>query len=654
MCQAMLLPAVYETEFWQQPFTYYEPGCDRGALELNKEQKREYIAELKSQSSNTLSDLSALIEGYLATKSNAQLHEHRLHFSLLTHDHQWQHNDIQTSIDFIQSLGINIRQTGEHSKGNARYLLEMAKQWDGYLEKAPEKVRLTLAVANAYGLRAGITYSTPSSLVSMVQAEMAQETPEIQILNIYQKNDRIVAVREEAVEPNNTSTKSSHQPNRGLPNALLATIHNTPNSPVEVNPGSNPSLLFENQIVRKPDVKALSLKSTHSELELIKRTSNEFYWASSLAISSNGVIAETEHLIFEWPAKGLDEKKTVIEKAHTISQKSGCIIALQHGSPEWLLGKQADSGELSGSTTLSDGFLLDGGLDIAISPPQLDECGLFLTLSYSSENYNLRYIPPDSFLMGSPESELLRNENEQLHPVQIDEGFWLGETTISQTLWRKIMGNEPGYFKTKQTQSETQLPIENISWEDCMAFCSRLTAIVRSHLPELTLHLPTEAQWEYACRAGTNTPFYKGEQINKNHANFDTRRPYTGKVELIARENSLAPTERTIDIRAEHPNPWGLHHMHGNVQEWCLDTSEKEQQNSSVTSEQIENAVAQPTSGNKAIKGGSWNSSANQCRSAYRDSFPPTHKSNEIGLRICARITASQKLPNKENSSLEI
>ena len=658
LCQAMTFPAVCETDFWRQSCTYYEPGCDRGAVLLSPEQKAEYRDFLQALPPATLSRLSTLIETHLKTKSFAQLHEHRLHFAMLTGDRTWQHPDLQTSSDFMQSLGINIRQQGEHCTGNIRYLLETIKQWDGYLENAPEQVRATLAVAFSYGRQKGIADDTPppTHLIDLVQAEIAEMTENkgaTQTLYLYQKAAQLVAIHAE--------TDQQHPPpapwRSGKPNVFLGALHNAALAPIAGNANSRDFALFPNQVVNKPYSKSLTLKSTHSELALVQHKANDFYWAESLSISSAGVSATTEHFHFDWPVKTattaehtpLSQPQTQVKDPHT-----GCVIRLQPGTPQWLLGHQGDSSQLSGNAKLSDNFMLSGGLDLSISAPHIDEHGLVLILSCGTEDYHLRYLPPDSFIMGSPADEPQRNKDEQQHLVTIAEGFWIGATTISQALWQQVMGNNPSHFHTA-SDSDSRLaavPVENVSWTDCVAFCQQLTQLCQTALPGLILHLPTEAQWEYACRAGTETPFHTGEQISQAHSHFNGQQPYPGRLDTAPPPRKRASLAQPLTIEADSPNPWGLHYMHGNVQEWCIeqhtipasDPSSHQQWQEYLQRPQRTNHTSQ------IARGGSWHTAAEQCRSASRAHYPATHKSNDIGLRICALIPTTQS-PTQKGSA---
>ncbi len=162
-------------------------------------------------------------------------------------------------------------------------------------------------------------------------------------------------------------------------------------------------------------------------------------------------------------------------------------------------------------------------------------------------------IPAGNFLMGSPTSEEnhFAIESPQ-HEVTLN-AFWMSQFPITQAQWVSVMGENPSHFKGDD------LPVESVSWHDAMKFC-RLLSEQTGHI----YTLPSEAQWEYACRAGTTTPFYFGETITPDQANYDGNYTYNGGPRGEYRR-------QTTPVGTFQPNAWGLHDMHGNVWEWCLD-----------------------------------------------------------------------------------
>ncbi len=186
-------------------------------------------------------------------------------------------------------------------------------------------------------------------------------------------------------------------------------------------------------------------------------------------------------------------------------------------------------------------------------------------------------IPAGSFAMGAPETEADSRENERpVHRVTLRE-FLLGQTPITQAQWRAVAEWErpenvkaTRWPKSLDTDPVAKLgdperfrgeqrPVVNVSWMEAKAFCERLRLRTGKNYS-----LPSEAQWEYACRAGTTTPFFWGETISSELANYDARKVYDDGKKGEYRQ-------QTIEVASFPANPWGLHDMHGNVWEWCLD-----------------------------------------------------------------------------------
>ncbi len=242
-----------------------------------------------------------------------------------------------------------------------------------------------------------------------------------------------------------------------------------------------------------------------------------------------------------------------------------------------------------------------------------DEFGLWMAFTYKGVRQVFRWCEPGIFLMGSPPDEPERNEDELQHEVTLTKGFWIADTVVTQALWQTVMGNNPSRFKGKE------LPIEQVWWSDAHAFIAKLNGMRE----ELKLCLPTEAQWEYACRAGSTTPFCWGEQINSSVVNFDGSRPY----------KKGTPSEyrgRTVEVKELPCNDWGLYQMHGNVSEWCEDWYAE------YTTEAIVNPQGPEMGDYRVLRGGSWLDYVQSCRSAARFfgfNDPHVHI-NRIGFRL--------------------
>ncbi len=163
------------------------------------------------------------------------------------------------------------------------------------------------------------------------------------------------------------------------------------------------------------------------------------------------------------------------------------------------------------------------------------------------------YIPGGKFLMGSPETEKGHRDSESpQHWVTVPE-FFMGKYQVTQAQWQAVMGNNPSYFKGENR------PVEMVSWYDCAEFCKKLSPIIGRDC-----RLPSEAEWEYACRAGTTTPFYFGETITSELANYDGNYTYANEPIGLYRKE-------TTPVGQFPPNAFGLYDMHENVYEWCAD-----------------------------------------------------------------------------------
>jgi len=214
------------------------------------------------------------------------------------------------------------------------------------------------------------------------------------------------------------------------------------------------------------------------------------------------------------------------------------------------------------------------------------------------------WIEPGTFAMGSLPSEPDRNADEgPQREVTILRGFWLGKYEITQTQWEGVMGSNPSFFNGPDR------PVERISWHDVRDFIARLNAV-----GEEIFRLPTEAEWEYACRAGTTTRWSFGD----DESSLPDYAWYSG---------NNSPDE-TKDVGEKRPNPWGLHDMHGNVAEWCQDWY-------GSYSSSAQTDPTGPASGSARVpRGGDYDNRARGVRSAYRGFDPRDYKYNIIGARL--------------------
>ncbi len=224
----------------------------------------------------------------------------------------------------------------------------------------------------------------------------------------------------------------------------------------------------------------------------------------------------------------------------------------------------------------------------------------------------MRWIPEGEFLMGSPEDEAQKRGDEMQHEVTIHSGFWLADTACTQALWQVVMGTNPSDFKESD-----QNPVDSISWEDCQVFIQKANTLLQMDW----LSLPTEEQWEYACRAGTTTPFSTGETINTDQANFNGNYPYRDD------EKKGLYRDKTVPVLTFAPNPWGLFQMHGNLWEWCEDIYEQDYSGKSV-------AAGEKSSSKRVLRGGGWVDRMRRLRSAFRGGSLPDSSNHSVGLRL--------------------
>ncbi|NEQ35621.1 MAG: SUMF1/EgtB/PvdO family nonheme iron enzyme [Okeania sp. SIO3I5] len=207
------------------------------------------------------------------------------------------------------------------------------------------------------------------------------------------------------------------------------------------------------------------------------------------------------------------------------------------------------------------------------------------------------YIPGGSFLMGSPENEEERDQSESLQHQVTLQPFYMTKYPITQEQYLAIMGENPSKFKGENR------PVENVNWHNAREFCTKLSLRTGK-----TYRLPSESQWEYACRAGTTTPFYFGKTITSELVNYDGNYPYGNAPKGKYREE-------TTDVGSFPPNAFGLYDMHGNVLEWCQDIWH-DNYNGAPT-----DGSAWETEGHsniRVLRGGSWNYYSWLCRSARR------------------------------------
>jgi formylglycine-generating enzyme required for sulfatase activity len=251
----------------------------------------------------------------------------------------------------------------------------------------------------------------------------------------------------------------------------------------------------------------------------------------------------------------------------------------------------------------------------------------------NSVGMKLVLIPAGKFMMGSPEDEKYRSDNEgPQHRVWITKPFYMGVYTVTQKQYKTVMGKNPSDFSAGGSRSvfvegldTDDFPVETVSWKDAQAFCKKLSALPAEKKAGRKYRLPTEAEWEYACRAGTTTPFHYGKSLSSRQANFNGPYPYGGA-------DKGPYLKRTCKVGSYKLNAWGLFDMHGNVFQWCQDWYDRNYSRVSPKKDPVG-----PKAGTaRVIRGGSWGMPGTECRAACRPNYgeQPGYRGNFIGFRV--------------------
>jgi formylglycine-generating enzyme required for sulfatase activity len=246
-------------------------------------------------------------------------------------------------------------------------------------------------------------------------------------------------------------------------------------------------------------------------------------------------------------------------------------------------------------------------------------------------------IKPGKFTMGSPVGEDMRDRNEIEHEVEITKAFFIGAHEVTQAQYRKVMGKNPSSFSAKGTKSALvraldtgPFPVEQVSWDDAAAFFAKLSNLPAEKAARRSYRLPTEAEWEFACRAGAKekAPFNLGKSMGSTLANFDGGYPYgaAGRGPYLERTAAAGSYKR--------PSPLGLYDMHGNVWEWCADWYDEGYYKVSPKKD----PKGPATGREKVIRGGAFFNHSKYLRSASRMWCKPTDKGHGIGFRAACEV----------------
>ncbi len=241
----------------------------------------------------------------------------------------------------------------------------------------------------------------------------------------------------------------------------------------------------------------------------------------------------------------------------------------------------------------------------------VDSYGLYADLKINKITQRMRWINPGTFFMGTSEKEVVRNDDEHQHLVLLTKGYWLADTACTQELWDTVSKTNPSCFKN------TKKPVEGVCWEDCINFIDKLNNM----RTDINLRLPSEAEWEYACRAETTTLYSFGNNITSDQANYDNR-------ELFAGGEKEQYRNETVEVKSFSCNKWGLYEMHGNVWEWCSDFYGNYPEHISI------NPSGPRSSCSRILRGGAWNIGDRFTRSAYRLLNRPGISNANHGFRL--------------------
>jgi formylglycine-generating enzyme required for sulfatase activity len=267
------------------------------------------------------------------------------------------------------------------------------------------------------------------------------------------------------------------------------------------------------------------------------------------------------------------------------------------------------------------------GTNIRPSMPAISFVGSKAGEEREIDGIKLCWCPPGRFSMGSPPDEPDRRSDEAQVDVRLTQGFWMAKYELTQGQWKRIAGALPGNVTPGEGDD---FPVHSVSYIEAEEFCRKLTdrAQASGEVPEgWEFRLPTEAQWEYACRAGTTTATAFGDRLSSRQANFSGK-PYNGAEE--------GPSlNRAVEVGRYRPNPWGLHDMHGNIFEWCRDWYHARLPGGADPDlSSVRGARNRDGTFSRVRRGGAWTDEGMFCRSAFRLRFEPERRSDHIGFRV--------------------
>jgi formylglycine-generating enzyme required for sulfatase activity len=264
----------------------------------------------------------------------------------------------------------------------------------------------------------------------------------------------------------------------------------------------------------------------------------------------------------------------------------------------------------------------------------------------NSIGMKLALIPPGKFIMGSPLSEKDRDPDELQHEVIISKPFYLGIYEVTQAEYEKVTGKNPSFFNRK-AGGGPDFPVDQVEFPEAEDFCRRLSQFAAEKEAGRVYRLPTEAEWEYACRAGATTSYHCGDALSSKEANIDGRMSYGGATAGAGGGEKNNFLGKTVKVGSYPPNGFGLYDMHGNVAEWCSDFYDEHYYSASPKEDPKGPAKGVLPTGfgafYRVVRGGCWLDDARTCRSAYRFRYMPSDRYRLVGFRVACDINLKSK-----------
>ena len=414
--------------------------------------------------------------------------------------------------------------------------------------------------------------------------------------------------------------------------------------PVAAEPDVIPKLPVEKKEEIKEPPKTPEPKVTYGKLKISSVPSGaSLYVDNALAgntpYEADGIVQGTYHITLEKNCYGVKEEEVIVApgklsertlflekicgRLHLESNPSGAVVYVDRqnmGQTPLNLenlpqGSKTIRFEKSGYTSQQTRVMVQPGEESRWS------VRLIKKLSHGDRYRNdlgmeFVYIAPGKFWMGSPPDEPKRDDDDEIrHEVELTKGYYIQTTEVTQGQWKAIMGSNPSYFK----DCGSDCPVENVSWNDIQEY---VKALMKQDNQDY--RLPTEAEWEYAARAGTNTAFAFGDCLSTSQANYDGDYPMPGCSKGTDRK-------RTVTVGSFSPNAWGLYDMHGNVWEWCQDWYGKY---ANVGNGSVRDPIGPSIGSDRVLRGGSWYGDAGYCRSADRNGDAPDYRRRHGGFRL--------------------